>query len=618
MTTHKKKHHGHGKHHPHKEAAHDARQERGGPSAQHERPAPKNRSSDTLKNAAIAVLSLALVAVIIWTLTDRPDNSSEKTDLVTGKTDTGIQVAAGNFDIDPAIAQAMKTLADDDPFIGAEEAPVTMVEFSDYQCGFCGRFHDQTLPLIKENFVDTGLVKFVYRDLALYAAEAAEAAQCAHDQGAFWEYHDLIFAESGSLGKDTFLKFAADLGLDVASFEECFDSGKYANEVVEDSADARNQGFSATPSFVINGKQVVGALPYEEFERTICSFIPQSEPCQNVKPPMTVTVVTDASCPDCDTSGIKSTTTNYFPGTTYKDVDVSSTEGKELVAAYDLSFLPAYLFPEDVAQTSGWSDLSDFFEKTQDGYRLKDTAVGAQWPLGEDEQEAYLQAYEEMLAKLETYGVDNLKVLGATGEKPRLDYFVMSFCPYGNPADEAAAKIYGLLGDAVEIVPHYIIDLRDGEMSSLHGEGEGNQGVRELCALEEYGYDVFFDFVLKTNEQCNSGNVESCWEGAAADAGLTDDQVAGIASCFDDRWQDITADESATNAALKTINSRDPSKLTTPTASPTFLIDGETYRGSRDAESIKQALCAGFSAADRPDACGTALTGETAQVTGSC
>lgn len=163
--------------------------------------------------------------------------------------------------------------ADDDPVKGKKNAPVTIIEFSDFQCPFCGRFFAQALPLIEESYIKTGKVKLVYRDFPLsfhqYAQKAAEAAECADEQGKFWEYHDKIFENQNALDTSSLKQYAKDLGLDATKFNSCLDSGKMASEVQKDFKDGASYGVSGTPTFFINGVEVVGAQPYNIFEQII-------------------------------------------------------------------------------------------------------------------------------------------------------------------------------------------------------------------------------------------------------------------------------------------------------------------------------------------------------------
>jgi len=163
---------------------------------------------------------------------------------------------------------------DDDPFLGDKKAPVTIVEFSDFQCPYCARFRQQTFDQIKQEYIDTGKVRFVYRDFPLssihpMAQKAAEAAECADEQDKFWEYHDGIFANQASLSIDNMKKWAKDLGLDSSKFNSCLDSEKYANEVRNDLSDATKTGGQGTPYFLVGNTQLSGAYPFEAFQQAI-------------------------------------------------------------------------------------------------------------------------------------------------------------------------------------------------------------------------------------------------------------------------------------------------------------------------------------------------------------
>lgn len=174
----------------------------------------------------------------------------------------------------------VKVDIDDDPILGSKDAPVVIIEFSDYQCPFCRVFWEETLPLLKKNYIDTGKVAFVYRDYPLSGHQAAQisavAANCANEQGKYWEYHDKIFSEQAKLGKNTIsydkddlAKWAKELGLNIPSFNLCFSSGKYDEEIKKDYAAGSVAGVTGTPGFFINGRPVKGALPYEFFESII-------------------------------------------------------------------------------------------------------------------------------------------------------------------------------------------------------------------------------------------------------------------------------------------------------------------------------------------------------------
>ena len=161
---------------------------------------------------------------------------------------------------------------DDDPFIGAEDAPITIIEFSDYQCSFCARFHNETFGLLIETYGDQ--IRFVYRDFPLgshpQAVPAAEAANCAGDQDYYWEFHNKLFTSNQLLfSAAVFTQFAEELGLDMGLFQECVDTRKYQAEVKADYAEAQQLGLRYTPTFYINGLEVIGAQPFSNFAEII-------------------------------------------------------------------------------------------------------------------------------------------------------------------------------------------------------------------------------------------------------------------------------------------------------------------------------------------------------------
>jgi len=159
------------------------------------------------------------------------------------------------------------------PARGEENAPVTMIEFSDFQCPFSARHFQQVFPQIEKEYIATGKVKYYFRDFPLsfhqYAQKAAEAARCANEQGKFWEYHDKVFANQKAISLENLKEWAKELGLDMAKFSDCLDSGRFEQAVKEDFADGQSAGVRGTPSFFINGQMVVGAKPFERFQEVI-------------------------------------------------------------------------------------------------------------------------------------------------------------------------------------------------------------------------------------------------------------------------------------------------------------------------------------------------------------
>lgn len=184
----------------------------------------------------------------------------------------------------------VKVSADDDPVLGNKNAPLTLIEFSDYECPFCKRYFTETFPQIKKDYVDTGKLKIVYRDYPLpfhnpLATTEAIAANCSREQGGdavYFKYHDEVFNRTKSngqgLAKDELYKIAADLKLNAINFRSCLDSEKYKDEIAKDTADGSAAGVSGTPTIfigksatdgTITATKVVGAQPYASFKAVI-------------------------------------------------------------------------------------------------------------------------------------------------------------------------------------------------------------------------------------------------------------------------------------------------------------------------------------------------------------
>ena len=202
------------------------------------------------------------------------------------KSGRGANAAKGNPpSTDPPVAGAMVSV-DGHPTKGDPKAKVTVVEFSDYQCPFSGRYARETLPQVIKQYVDTGKVRYVYRDYPLpfhaQAGKAAEAARCAGDQGKYWELHDKIFANQSNL--TDFSGIAYDIGLDAKKLQACVASDKYTAAVQTDAADGRNVGINGTPGFLIGytdpkepkikvEKFISGAESLPTFQKVIDSLL---------------------------------------------------------------------------------------------------------------------------------------------------------------------------------------------------------------------------------------------------------------------------------------------------------------------------------------------------------
>lgn len=173
---------------------------------------------------------------------------------------------------------------------GAADAPVVMVEYSDFQCPFCTRHTQEVAPQLEETYIKSGQMRLVYKHYTVKGPDsvtAALAAECAGEQNKFWEYHDLLFANSGQVAfnAENLKAFAVELKLDLAAFSQCFDSQKYLNVVEADSAEAQQLGIRGTPGFFVNDTPVAGAQPLEVFQQTIEAELAQAQSPGEAAPP---------------------------------------------------------------------------------------------------------------------------------------------------------------------------------------------------------------------------------------------------------------------------------------------------------------------------------------------
>lgn len=170
--------------------------------------------------------------------------------------------------------------------LGNPSAPITIVEFGDYQCHQCYNWFHNTKSAIFENYIDTGKVNFVFVDLAFLGKDSLKAAQatyCAEDQGKYWDYHDVLYIsqeskiDNGWANSERLKAFAFTLGLDMELFESCLDSGKYSKRVQYNIEEAKKQGVRGTPGFFIvgpdNQQKLSGAQPYSVFKEILDSMV---------------------------------------------------------------------------------------------------------------------------------------------------------------------------------------------------------------------------------------------------------------------------------------------------------------------------------------------------------
>jgi protein-disulfide isomerase len=186
------------------------------------------------------------------------------------------------------VSSTVMQLGSRDAILGNANAPVTLIEYGDYQCPYCGEFFSQTEPSIVSNYVNTGKVRMVFRDFAFLGAEsiaAAEAAQCAEDQNKLWPYHDALYSgkvaddskggseDDGYFNQALFLQIANSVGLNIPTFTSCVTGDKDASIVATEENTATSYGVNSTPTFFVNGSEISGAQPYSVFQTAIESAL---------------------------------------------------------------------------------------------------------------------------------------------------------------------------------------------------------------------------------------------------------------------------------------------------------------------------------------------------------
>jgi len=184
-------------------------------------------------------------------------------------------------------------------------------------------------------------------------------------------------------------------------------------------------------------------------------------------------------------------------------------------------------------------------------------------------------------------------------DTPTVDLYVMSFCPFGNQAEDIMYPVYELLKDFADINVRYIVSLAGGEIRSLHGQPETDQNIREVCVMKNFGEDAFWTFMTYVNVNC--GSTGNCWEAAALEAGA---KVSTIENCLEANGLELMTleSEASMNAGV--------------TGSPTLIINGVVAQVTRTPDAYKEAICSAYT--DAPEECETVLSGAAAAATGNC
>ena len=217
------------------------------------------RKDSMWKYATFVLLAIVIIALVVWVLPGKSTTGN----VVADNTQAGT-TAPGE------IQRVNVKVTDEDHIRGNPDANVVIVEYSDFECPYCARAYP-TVKQLEDKYEDNLAVVYRHFPLSFHpqAQKAAEASECAAEQGMFWEMHDMLFEQGVQGGTDAFKQYASQLGLDTAQFNDCLDSGKTASIVQADMKQGQIEGIQGTPGFFVNGIPVSGAQPFNVFDQLI-------------------------------------------------------------------------------------------------------------------------------------------------------------------------------------------------------------------------------------------------------------------------------------------------------------------------------------------------------------
>jgi hypothetical protein len=314
----------------------------------------------------------------------------------------------------------------------------------------------------------------------------------------------------------------------------------------------------------------------------------------------TLTVLNDQRCEECDVSQALGKLQGLFPGMKIKTVDYNSAEGKSLYVQSGGVYLPALLFPQEVASAENYAEISPYLKSAGAYMNLM---IGSSFDPTKEICDNGVDDTGNGLVDCADSDC-NGKPICLKFDKPTLTFFIMSYCPYGNEAEQAIAPVYRLLKDKAVFEPRYIyyenyggggsdycIDSQN-TYCSMHGVQEARQNIREDCVLDKYGAGAWFDFALQMNSKCSAQNADTCWTDVAKSLGY---DIAAIKKCQENDYNKYASHDLAM------------SQIWGAEGSPTVFVNGKSYTGSRTPEGFKQALCGEFT--EKPTECNTQLEG---------
>lgn len=238
-----------------------------------------NRARRFALIGVVAVVVIAIVAIVIGLLSGGTSDAPEAAPSTPSQASTPAATTPPTTDeAEPTASSLARRDPADAAALGSVDAPIVLVEYGDYRCGFCAQAHREVMPLIIEEYVADGIVRIEWRDAPILSQEsawAAVAARAAAEQGAFWEYHDALYAEvpdgDSAWTRERLVALAASLGLDAAAFDAALSDQSVAEVVARDAAEAQAIGLKATPTFFVGDVVIQGARPIEDFREAIAS-----------------------------------------------------------------------------------------------------------------------------------------------------------------------------------------------------------------------------------------------------------------------------------------------------------------------------------------------------------
>lgn len=440
---------------------------------------------------------------------------------------------------------------------------VQIVEYSDFQCPFCVRAFP-TVQQIKQAYGDK--VEFTYKHFPLnsihpLAQKAAEASECARDQGKFWEYHDLLFSKNSDWvqtdGISKFKQYAADLGLNTSAFNTCLDSGAKKAVVDADLAEGSSKGVNGTPAFFIGGELISGAQPFETFKAKIDAQLGSNTvvtPPVNNDPPVTLTIVNDSTCAECVKTSVQLVAAlkgNVLPTVTERTIEVSSSEGQALLSDLGINAIPAFIFGSEVKQTANYAQLQSAMVEENNTIRFAD-AVASQFGA---------------VKWLVTPQAGNSPSIGDENAKVTIIEFSDFQCPYCkrfyDDTEEALLKKYeGKIRFVYKEFP----------LESIHPQARG-ASVAALCANEQ---DQYWNYHHKLfdNQSVWSGdqNVGAKFKQYAVDLNLN---MSQFNDCYDNQKTAGQVDADLQLGASFGVS-----------GTPAFFINGLSLSGAYPLESF--------------------------------